>query len=230
MKKFFLFALAMAATATASAQYYPDGRPIPPRHRAEYYGGGYRDRGYRSGDTYYGFHVGMAIASVHSDAAILDGSDPKVGLDVGFDIGTRIAPSAPLYFETGLAYTEKGGKGHYNGAKFTYNLDYLELPLTLKYKYFASPDFSIEPFLGGYLALGVGGKIKDFGEREAYSSFGSDNASFRRFDGGLRLGCGLSYNILHFSISYDIGLANVGHYDFEDTRTGSLNLNVGVRF
>lgn len=228
-----MLTLAIAATMTASAQYYPDGRPIPPRHRGNYgeYNSRSYDRGYnRAGDTYYGMHVGMAVASVHSDAAILDGSSPRVGLDVGFDIGTRLAPTTPLYLESGLSYVEKGGKGDYQGNKFTYNLGYLEMPIVLKYKYFAQPDLSIEPFVGGYLALGVGGKIKDYGEREAYNSFSTDDASFKRFDGGLRLGCGLSYNVVHLSLSYDIGLANVGHYDFEDTRTGSLNLNVGVRF
>lgn len=231
MKKFFLLSVAMLATVAASAQYYPDGRPIPPSKRYKYYNdrsGGYRDRSPQ--DTYYGFRLGMAVASVHSDAPILDGSDPKVGLDVGFAVGTRIVPRTPLFFETGLSYTEKGGKGEYQGSKFTYGLHYLELPLLLKYKYYATPDFSIEPFLGGYLAVGVGGKIKDYGNREAYSSFSDDQASFKRFDGGLRLGCGVSYDMLYLGLSYDIGLANVGHYDFEDTRTGSLNLNVGVTF
>lgn len=242
MKKQLLLFAAALVSLSASAQYYPDGRPIPPRKRGSYYGNRYGndrqtyDWGLR--DTYYGFRLGMAIASVHSDAPLLDGSDPRVGLDVGFVVGTRIVPTAPLYFETGLSYVEKGGKGDVTvsdvvgggKSKFTYSLDYLELPLLLKYKALVAPGVTVEPAIGGYLAIGVGGKIKDFGEREAYSSFGSDKASFRRFDGGLRLGCGLSYNMLSVGLSYDIGLANVGHYDFEDTHTGSLNLNVGVTF
>lgn len=238
MKKCFLLFTAVLAAASASAQYYPDGRPIPPSKRAGYYNS--QRRNYDNGprDTYYGFHIGMAVASVHSDAAILDGSDPKVGLDVGFNVGMRIVPGTPLYFETGLSYTEKGSKGDVivstapgaDKAKFTYSLDYLELPLLLKYKAEVAPDLTVDPFVGGYLALGVGGKIKNYGDREAYSSFGSDEASFKRFDGGIRLGCGLTYNIVSVGLSYDIGLANVGHYDFEDTRTGSLNLNVGVTF
>lgn len=231
MKKLFFICMAVLTTTSASAQYYPDGRPIPPSKRYAYQ----RNRSNNTRccdykDTYFGFRLGMAVASVHSDAAILDGSNPRVGLDVGVVVGTKIVPNTPLYFESGLSYTEKGGKGDYQGSKFTYSLDYLELPLLLKYKAAVAPDVTIDPFIGGYLALGVGGKIKDYGEREAYSSFGSDKASFKRFDGGIRLGCGLSYNMLSLGISYDIGLANVGHYDFEDTRTGSLNLNVGVTF
>lgn len=235
MKKVLILCLCALATLSASAQYYPDGRPIPPSKRYGYHNNGYC---HDDGDSYYGFRIGMAVASVHSDAAILDGSDPKVGLDVGFVYGTRLVPNTPLYFQTGLSYTEKGGKGDITytsgevtkNAKFTYSLDYLELPLLLKYKAAVAPGVTIDPYVGGFLAVGVGGKIKNYGDREAYSSFGSDKASFKRFDGGIRLGCDFNYNLLTLGVSYDIGLANVGHYDFEDTRTGSLNLNVGVTF
>jgi len=235
MKKILFLAFAVLLTLPAAAQYYPDGRPIPPSKRAEYYRqhGRYNDGrtvyGYGN-NVYYGFRLGMAVATVNSDAAVLDGSDARTGLDVGAVVGTQLTNSAPLYFETGLSYVEKGGKGNYDGNKFTYRLEYLELPLLLKYKYQATPDISVEPFAGGYLAVGVGGKIKDYGHREAYSSFSDDQASFKRFDGGLRLGCGVSFQMLYLGMSYDIGLANIGHYDFEDTRTGCFNLNVGVTF
>ena len=225
MKKTMLLILALVATLTASAQYYRNGRPIPPRHR-------YNNSSAYSqlGDSYFGFRLGMAIATVNSDAPNLDGSDSRTGLDVGFVVGKRLMRTTPLYFETGLSYTEKGGKGNYEGDKFTYRLEYLELPLLIKYKYPVTPSITIEPFAGGYLSLGVGGKVKDYGKREAYSSFSDEMGSFRRFDGGIRLGCGASFDKLYLGMSYDVGLANVGHYDFEDTRTGSFNLNIGVTF
>ena len=194
MKKIILLSLALIATLSVSAQYYPNGKPIPPRHRYGY--NSHRSSGSFLDDTYYGFRLGLNVASVHSDAAhhagsdtrtgrhrradlrtpppsstvhsdaaILDGSDSRTGLDLGAVVGTRLTSSAPLYFETGLSYTEKGGKGTYAGNKFTYRLEYLELPLVLKYKYAVAPDITIEPFAGGYLALGVGGKIKNNGAR-----------------------------------------------------------------
>lgn len=223
------------AALSASAQYYPYGRPIPPSKRGRYYGQQSRYQGTsryaNPHNTYYGFRVGLGVSTVNSEAADLDGGNAKTGLDVGFVIGTQITPTAPLFFESGLSYTEKGGKGVYNGKKFTYGLNYLELPLLLKYKYYAAPDVSIEPFVGGYLACGVSGKIKDYGVREAYSSFDNDEqSSFKRFDGGIRLGCGVGFQMLYLGVSYDIGLANVGHYDFEDTRNGCLNINFGVNF
>lgn len=67
MKKILFLAVAVLLTLPAAAQYYPDGRPIPPSKRAEYY----RQHGqYNNGRTvygygnnvYYGFRLGMATA------------------------------------------------------------------------------------------------------------------------------------------------------------------------
>lgn len=57
--------------------------------------------------------------------------------------------------------------------------------MIVKYKIPIADKIAVEPFLGGYLACGVGGKIKDFNNREAYNSFNSKNANaaFNRFDG-----------------------------------------------
>lgn len=229
MKKLIFSMLTLLLMAApVMAQYYPNGKPIPPRHRASY--GNYRYQMNNYG-TYYGFRIGLGLSTVNSDSPVLDATDAKTGLNVGFAIGTQLTNMAPLYFESGLYYTEKGGKSVYNNAKFTYGLNYLELPLLIKYRYQVSPDVSIDPFLGGYFACGVGGKIKDYAHREAYSSFGSDYPdAFDRYDAGLKMGCGVSFQMLYLEASYDIGLANVGKDTFDDTRTGCFNLTFGVNF
>ena len=76
--------------------------------------------------------------------------------------------------------------------------------------------------------IGVGGKIKNFAEREAQSSFRSDN--FRRLDGGLRIGCGIGYDMFYADLTYDIGLANICHDSFDKSHNGALLLNFGVNF
>lgn len=116
-------------------------------------------------------------------------------------------------------------------AKFSYSLDYLELPIVFKYKAPLGGGVTVEPFLGGFVACGVAGKIKDYQYREAYSSFSDDyRDNFNRFDGGLRVGCGVSFDRLYLEAAYDIGLANVGKDDFDDTHTGCFNLTLGVNF
>ena len=165
---------------------------------------------------------------MNSDDHYLDGGSLRTGLNIGAVAGFQIAPYTPLYFETGLQYVEKGGVGHNDGAKFTYNLNYLEVPFVLKYDHRVDNLLSVQPFLGGYVAAGVSGKIKDFGHRQAYSSF--DHEGFQRFDAGIKVGCGLQYSYLYAELGYDLGLTNISHDYFDTSRTGSLFATVGVNF
>ena len=178
-------------------------------------------------NTYFGLRFGLSASHVTSDDPYLDGGNSQSGLNVGAVAGVQITPMMPLFFETGLEYVEKGGKGD-NGNKFTFDLNYLEVPLTLKYSAQVAPATAVEPFIGGYLACGVGGKIKDFGNRAAYSSFG--DGGFKRFDGGIRVGCGLAYEMLYAEIGYDFGLTNIGDDYFNDTHNGAFFANIGINF
>ena len=76
----------------------------------------------------------------------------------------------------------------------------------------------------------MGGKVKDFNNREAYSSFSDSPYSFQRFDGGIRMGCGVQYDMFYVDLTYDLGLANVSHDDFDESRNSALMLNFGLNF
>lgn len=226
-----IISLISLAVMSANAQYhgkypraYLEGYRYQPRHS-------YQDRFYaRWNHPYVGLRIGPSFTTVHSDDPYLDGSNMKAGLNVGIATGFPLSSYVPLYLETGLYYTEKGGRGTVGGSHFKYNLDYLELPFVFKYKVNMSRSFSLQPYLGGYVGLGVAGRIKDFQEREAYSSFGNSDYSFRRGDAGIRLGCGIGYDMLYAEINYDWGLANISHNSFDDCRNGALTLTVGVNF
>ena len=164
-------------------------------------------------DVYYGLRIGAAFATVNSDDRYLDGGSMKTGLDVGAVVGFQVAYRSPVYFETGLSYIEKGGKGHYEGAKFSYSLDYLQVPLVMKYMIDVDRMFSIQPYVGGYLALGVDSK-----------------EGFQRFDGGIRIGCGIQYDFVYAELGYDFGLSNISHDYFDTSRTGALFATVGFNF
>ena len=186
---------------------------------------------YDSKPFYVGFRIGPSFTTVNSDNKYLDGSSSKTGLNVGFAAGFALSDQVPLYLESGLYYTEKGGKNTKKGFDFQYNLNYLEVPFVLKYIYNINKTFSIQPFFGGYIAGGVGGKIKDFDYREAYNSFDdNDDAAFKRFDGGLRMGVGLGIDMFYMDLTYDLGLSNIGHDYFDETKNSALMLNFGVNF
>lgn len=179
-------------------------------------------------NIYYGLRLGMGISTVNSDDSALDGGSSQTGLNLGAVAGFQLAASTPVYLETGLFYTEKGGKGYVDNSKFTYNLNYLEIPIIVKYRYSIDDRFSVQPFAGGYIAFGVGGKVKNYSERETSSSF-SENY-FKRFDGGLKIGCGAEYQMIYAELVYDWGLANICHSDFDTSRTGCFYINCGVNF
>lgn len=224
MKKMLLTAVAAIMAMPSMAQYVG---PFNSSYTEEH-------------NVYYGLRLGWSLATVNSDDDILDGGSVRSGLNIGAVIGFQLSPAAPVYLETGLFYTEKGGNGRVElsdgvtseRVKFTYDLNYLELPILAKYKYDIDGNFSIQPFAGGWLACGVGGKVKNYGtskdNRAAYSSFSGD--FFKRFDGGLRIGCGAEYQMIYAEMAYDFGLANICHSDFDTSRTGCFYLNFGVNF
>lgn len=229
-KSIFITLIAFATAMSASAQFYPDGRPIHPSKRGAYYGSQPRHHDFQP-DIYGGVRGGVSLSTINSDSPYLDGNRTKAGVNVGLAMGVSLSNRSPVYMETGMYFVQKGGESKHNGNKFTYGLDYIEVPLVFKYKAPVGGDVTIEPFVGGYVACGVSGQIKDFDARQAYSSFSNryyDN--FRRFDGGLRIGCGLSVDLFYLEAGYDWGLANVGKDSFDDTHTGAFNVSVGVNF
>lgn len=211
MKKLILSIMAAILTIPALAQYYETTQ----EYKKEYL-------------YYYGLRLGLNMSTVNSDDSDLDGGNIQAGLNLGALVGFQLSPQAPVYLESGLFYTEKGGKGKNQGKKFIYNLNYLEIPIVIKYKFDVDGDFSVHPFAGGYMAWGIGGRIKNYGDRETYKTF--SDTTFKRFDGGIRLGCGFEYQILYGEMAYDLGIANIGHDDFGSSKNGCFSINFGVNF
>ena len=187
-------------------------------------------------EHYYGIRLGLNIASLSSETVEYD-MDSRTGIAFGGVYGFQLANNMPLWLEGGLYYSEKGGKTHVpyvdpsnqnleQMQKVTSRLSYLQLPIVAKYSFEVFDDFYVQPFLGGYLALGIGGKTKFYGERISDSSFDH----FTRFDGGLRIGCGAEYKMVYAELGFDFGLANVSKGDFDSTHTRHFFINVGVDF
>lgn len=87
-------------------------------------------------------------------------------------------------------------------------------------------DLYLQPFFGGYLSVGITGKMKNYGTRESESVF--DN--MKRFDGGLRAGCGPEYKMMYVEVGYDLGLANIAKDEFDNTKTRCFFVNLGINF
>lgn len=204
-------------------------------------------RNYYGKDMYFGLRIGPAFSHVSGDAIPYAGSS-KTGLHLGGVVGFGITNRAPVFFETGLSYVNKGGNGDFSGAKMNTSLSYLELPLVFKYIHYTDFGLSIHPLFGGYLAVGVDGNIKNSLVHKKHGAFGKDLNNndavdklgvlpsgdgfprYKRFDGGLRLGCGLGFSMFYLDLTYDIGLANISHDDYNSSSNRTLYLNFGVNF
>lgn len=226
IKKLFVAILGLVLATPIFAQYYT-GRP----ERPSYYGG-YNNTSRNGNEIYYGLRLGMGLGTIGSDVEEWDGPSSRTGLNVGAVIGFQLSPATPVYLESGLFYTEKGGRSNNNNSeigKVHFNINYLELPILVKYCFdIEGTDFSIQPFAGGYLALGISGKIKRYVNKTTEGAFSDDY--FKRFDGGLRIGCGAEYQMIYVDLAYEFGLANIGRGDFSSTHTGCFYLNCGVNF
>lgn len=234
MKKYLMILLSLMLVVPMMAQYR---RPSPRRYPSHvrpansYYRphASYRSQSEPT-DVYFGLRLGGSLSNITTDDRYYNGDDYRTGMNAGIVLGVQMGYSAPVYFETGLSYVEKGGKGRWDASNYSYHLNYLEMPLVIKYNVQIDDIFSIQPFVGGFAAVGIDGKFKDrdYGQRTSINAFDKD--MFKRFDGGLRAGCGFQIDHLYGEIGCDFGLANISHDNHESVRTNSVFATLGLNF
>lgn len=220
MKKLIILTLVALVAIPSSAQLFR-------RSSGMHYG---RD----SREFYYGIRLGLNISSSSSDKIRGLDTDSKTGLTLGGAYGFQLSHEAPIWLELAAQYAEKGGKGtrEYTRSDKTtgyqnadYRLKYLQVPVVCKYS-IELDHFHLQPFLGVFAGLGIAGKTKLEMEHATVSSWDY----FNRFDAGLRLGCGMEYQMLYAEAGFDFGLANVSKDDFDTAHSRNFFINVGVNF
>ncbi|MBU3852477.1 MAG: PorT family protein [Candidatus Paraprevotella stercoravium] len=191
--------------------------------------------------SYFGIRVGLNVPRFYC-RGFNPGPEtrPLSLINAGIVYGNRVGRTIPLYFETGLLYSEKGAKleATKDIERKTYNLKYLELPIVFKYKADVGfDDLTIQPYFGGFIACGVGGNVKLYEQRIKENPF--SDKYLKRFDAGFRLGLGMAFQNFYLDFCYDIGMNNLAGKDFKDynyddfdgrIRTGCFTASVGLDF
>ena len=208
MKKFLVAIMAVLFSAPSFAQYSSGGFSLS------------------ESTVYYGIRLGMNISTLTGDIDM--GS--KVGLNVAPIIGLRVSDTTPVFLESGLYFSGLGAKK----GKSSIALNYLEIPVLIKYGIQASDDIAVLPFVGPTFRYGLfGGKWKTEGEGKV-NSFGGDR--FKRADMGIKLGCGAEYNKLYLELGYEFGIINIAGWkaangiDDGTSHNGNFFVNLGVNF
>lgn len=204
-----------------------------------------------------GVRAGLNLSRINMDPSL--GQTMKPGFHVGISEQFRIAANAPLYLETGLYYSLKGTKrtDYYNYSEYTVtsetksNASYLQIPLMLNYQFHVGRNATIQPAVGIYYALGVGGKAKttweyaDEKETEKINLF--KKTTFRDEDGdyeevpqqlkrsdfGLRFQLAATVGRFYVGAGYDLGLTKINKFKDEDiksAKTGNMTVTVGWNF
>lgn len=178
-------------------------------------GGNFR---YNAEKTYYGVRLGINLSALTGDASLkTDGH--RTGLYLGGVMGFRLSRPLPLYLESGVVYTERGGKQ--DGSTCTLNS--FEIPMVVKYGITTGTATIVSPFLGPYFSYAVSGKTT--GGLSAFKEGG-----FNHGDMGLKVGCGIDYYHLYLEASYQYGLLNISSLPGVAAHTSNFNVSVGFNF
>lgn len=191
---------------------------------AQYNSGGFR---LSEDNVYYGVRVGMTVSRIHGDAHFFTPDGSKTGLTLGGVLGLRLSNYSPVFLESGLYYTERGGKGddiNPGSAKkrAVSKFNILEIPVLIKYGIKTGDEVALLPFFGPYFSMAINGKTNKHGTfRKNY---------FNRFDAGFKLGCGAEYNLLYIEMGYQFGLNNISDNEDNSAHHGAFFANFGVNF
>ena len=203
MKKFLFTIVAVLMAAPSFAQFSSGGFSLDEEH------------------LYWGARFGITFAGIGGDLKTDKG---RTGMTLGGVVGLRVSDSTPVFLESGLYYTQRGGKD-LTGFKQTdvvnvkstkAHLNYLEIPVLVKYGIMTDNNVAFLPFFGPYFSFSVSG----------------DHDYLKRNDMGFKLGCGLEWNNLYVEAAYQFGVLNIVDYDTDDfsSHGHAFGINVGVNF
>ena len=200
MKKFLVAIVAVLFAAPSFAQYSSGGFTLS------------------ESTVYYGARVGLNLGWISGD---VDGYGSKAGMNIGGVLGLRVSDATPVFLESGLYFTMQGAKD----GKNEINLNYLEIPLLIKYGVQVTDEIALLPYLGPTFGLGIAGKKKP----GSTGSFSSDGG-FNRPDVGIKFGCGAEFNKLYLETGLKFGVTNILDDDNNAAHNGAWYINFGVNF
>ena len=174
-----------------------------------------------------GFNVSKLAVSVED-----------MGISTGWRTGFHFAVSdqvlltqrLPLYLETGVDFSSRGGKialAQYGEVyRTTPRPFYLQVPLLFNYHFNIRNLLTIQPFAGIYGGVGLRGRMEfdDLGKEELFG----DRGMLYRLDFGIRAGVGFVVKRIYLGISYDIGCMNQfrnGSFFSYESRTRAIEIH-----
>jgi predicted porin len=182
---------------------------------------------------------------IPGESGISTSTPYKPGFQIGVAAQYLITPE--LGIESGLYYTQIGNKyevkvsieNEYITAGLSSNPSYLQLPITVLYKFNVGTDLYLYPQAGLYLGYGLAGKVKPTfktnvqgvtADTEKVDFFDDDT---NRFDAGLTFGLNLQYSNWVIGLGYDLGLLKINKESasgYKDIKNANIKVTLGYFF
>lgn len=207
MKKFFVSMVALLTSMSSFAQFSSGGFNLDEE------------------SIYWGVRFGLTGATLTGDLDM----GMKTGMTLAGVVGLRASDSTPVFLESGLYYTERGGKD--GKARVGYNN--LEIPIIVKYGIKATDEIALLPFIGPYFSYAFSGKtkIEKDGATVSVGTFDEKKwTGLKRPNMGFKIGCGAEYNKLYLEVGYQLGITNQSKDDDLSVHSNALFVNFGVNF
>lgn len=179
-----------------------------------------------------GLKGGANLSNLYVDD--VDDENVKVGFHLG--IYHEASVTDFLSVQPELLFTSKGAEVNYDNfvggsGKYRYNLNYLEVPLLVKFK---AAGFNVHA--GPYAAFLVGANIKDVDDNGNIQQVESlDRDDFEQLDFGASVGAGFDFEGGRIGARYDFGMNDIGKSNFAgeaagDAKNSTFMLFVGFDF
>ncbi len=170
-----------------------------------------------------GGRVGINLAKVDGEG--MD-TDAKVGLDIA--VSADIGVSETFSIQPELHFLQKGYKFNFLGSDLKRALNYLEIPVLIKYNLGTQESIAGFILAGPSIGFGIGYKAKSDGDEDT-GSF--DDIGLKSTDFSINFGGGVSIPITGGKVVIDarylLGLANIADGEGEIRNRG---INLGVSY
>jgi len=172
----------------------------------------------------FGVRAGANLSNFGGDA-----KDSKSAIRYRIGLTTDIALTNNLFLFTGLDFQTKGAKyASKSSSDVKYNPVYVQLPVTIGYKFDMGVNTKLIVNGGAYASYGIAGKIKTDPNAGKQSIFG-DNG-FKRLDYGAIAGVGIEIGKFAVNAGYEYGLADINRGSSTKIYNRNPYLTVGFKF
>lgn len=181
-----------------------------------------------------GVRAGVEIAYIRARGGQVYGTTlPRAGFRLGISDQVLLWHPIPLYIETGLHFSSRGGR--FAGTSF--RPMFLQLPALLTWRFGIGERIALRPFAGVEYGVGIGGKART---AEGWEDLFGKRGFLRRSDLFLRTGVEISIRRICIQAAFDAGMCNlfagsVGQTQLlpagiSELRSRSVSITVGYDF